>query len=1144
KVSGSAEASAAPPGESQTYSVELLAQSLAGQKTQTLQIKVTNPGTAPSFTSASSTTFTVGVAKTFTVSTSSNPVAAITRTGALPSGLAFTANGDGTATISGTAAAASAPPAGNQDYPLTLEASALSGSASQPFTLKVVNPGTPASFTSANSTTFTVGVAKTFTIQTTANPTASLSRTGSLPPGLSFTDNGDGTAKITGTATNAAAPPAASQDYALSLEAASAAGNTTQSFTLKVTNPGTPPSFTSVASTGFTTNVAGSFKVTTTGAPNAALTASGVSLPEWLSVTDNGDGSATLTGTPPSSAAPASSSKNYGFTIKAKSGAGETTQSFTLTVTNPGNGPAITSSTSIGFTTNVADSFKVTTTGSPTPTVSLTGQLPSGVTFTANADGTGTIAGTPSNAAAPPASSQNYPVTISAVNGAGKATQTFTLTVTNPGTAPAITSAAATSFTTSVAGSFEVTSTGAPNAALTLVGTELPSWLKLTDHGNGSATLAGTPPTSAAPAASSKNYGFTIKAKSGAGEITQSFTLTVANPGVKPAITSANSASFTTGAAGTFTVTSTGSPTAALARIEGELPEGLKFADKGDGTATISGTPDPSAAPAASSQPYAVTIKATNGAGSVTQALTLTVTNPGVKPQITTGTSASFTTGTAGSFKVVTSGDPTATLTQTGELPSGVSFDDKGNGTAMLAGTPAASTAPAGGSKPYPITIKAANGAGTASQSFTLTVVNPGTGPSITSVAAATFSTGVAASFEVTSTGNPTPTLSATGTLPAGVEFAAKGNGSATISGTPSAAAAPPGESRDYTFTIKASGVGNVSQSFTLTVVNPGVKPAITSDSAVSFTTGVAKSFEVTTVGDPLPALSKAGGLPDGLSFTNNGDGTATIAGTAPESAASPGHSQDYALTLKAKSAAGEETQPLTLTVVNPGVKPSFSSGSAVSFTTGVEKEFTVSTSGNPVAALAKAGNLPSGITFTANGDGTATIAGTASASAAPAGTSQAYPLTIEASSAAGNASQSFTLTVVNPEVPTGEGGEPEPEPQPKPQPTPINPPTNPPVTPEQQVRVSLSQGKVVLPVGRFARRIVQVTAPIQAAVTCKGKLPKGVRCRVVAPAKVVIEGSKAVKQSGTFKLTIHVADADGTVRRPLLVQISAPRPS
>ena len=62
-------------------------------------------------------------------------------------------------------------------------------------------------------------------------------------------------------------------------------------------------------------------------------------------------------------------------------------------------------------------------------------------------------------------------------------------------------------------------------------------------------------------------------------------------------------------------------------------------------------------------------------------------------------------TSSPGTFTVTTTGSPTPAISETGALPSGVTFTDNGNGTATLAGTPAAGTA---GS--YPLTISAANG--------------------------------------------------------------------------------------------------------------------------------------------------------------------------------------------------------------------------------------------------------------------------------------------------------------------------------------------------------------------------------------------------------------------------------------------------
>ncbi|MBJ7609341.1 MAG: Ig-like domain repeat protein [Candidatus Dormibacteraeota bacterium] len=95
--------------------------------------------------------------------------------------------------------------------------------------------------------------------------------------------------------------------------------------------------------------------------------------------------------------------------------------------------PAITSANHATFTAGVAGSFTVTTTGTPTPVLSVTGTLPAGVTFTDNHDGTAALSGTPGAGTAGP-----YPLTITANNGVGSAaTQSFTLTVkaaASPGT--------------------------------------------------------------------------------------------------------------------------------------------------------------------------------------------------------------------------------------------------------------------------------------------------------------------------------------------------------------------------------------------------------------------------------------------------------------------------------------------------------------------------------------------------------------------------------------------------------------------------------------------------------------------------------------------------------------------------------------
>ena len=96
--------------------------------------------------------------------------------------------------------------------------------------------------------------------------------------------------------------------------------------------------------------------------------------------------------------------------------------------TSPPIAPAFTSAASDTVPAGTAFAFSVTTTGSPTPSITLaTGSsLPPGVTLTDNGNGTATLAGTSSVPAG------DYTFTIQAANGVSpNATQAFALDVTN-----------------------------------------------------------------------------------------------------------------------------------------------------------------------------------------------------------------------------------------------------------------------------------------------------------------------------------------------------------------------------------------------------------------------------------------------------------------------------------------------------------------------------------------------------------------------------------------------------------------------------------------------------------------------------------------------------------------------------------------
>jgi uncharacterized repeat protein (TIGR03803 family) len=342
--------------------------------------------------------------------------------------------------------------------------------------------------------------------------------------------------------------------------------------------------------------------------------------------------------------------------------------------------PAITSPNHATFTVGTNGSFTVTATGFPPPNFSESGALPNGVTLNASS---GVLSGTPA-----PGTGGTYPITFTASNGIGTpATQTFTLTVDQ---APAITSAATATFTVGTAGSFTVTDTGFPKPTLSLTGT-LSAGITFNAT---TGVLSGTP-----AAGKGGVYNLTFTASNVAGSARQNFELIVDQA---PAITSAKTATFTVGSAGTFTVTTSGYPTANLTE-SGALPGGVSF---NPSTGILSGTPV-----AGSGGKYSVTFMASNGVGvTASQTFTLTVNQA---PAITSANTATFIVGTAGSFSVTTTGFPAPTLSRTGTLPAGITFDAT---TGVLSGTPTKAGT-------YTLTFTATNGVGSkATQTFALIV--------------------------------------------------------------------------------------------------------------------------------------------------------------------------------------------------------------------------------------------------------------------------------------------------------------------------------------------------------------------------------------------------------------------------------------
>jgi hypothetical protein len=450
-----------------------------------------------------------------------------------------------------------------------------------------------------------------------------------------------------------------------------------------------------------------------------------------------------------------------------------------------------------------------------------------------------------------------------------------------------------------------------------------------------------------------------------------------------PVFTSPNITFFNYGSQGDFNVTTTGAPAASI--YSNNLPsDGLTYQDDLNGTASIQGDFEDDGPGGI----FYASVSAYNHYDGGTAAhQEIAVVEFGNQT-----TNVAF--GSNVDQEITPSGYSAATVTfiNSNTTPAdGIALEGNGEDGYTLETDQNGITTPAG---QYLIDLSATNGVDApVTEEITLNVVAP---PVFTSADDVAFARNVFGSFTVSASSFPLPgddesfTL-ISGALPPGMEFFDNGNGTATIEGTPT------GKVSHFSITVDASnGVSDDSfQSISITV-QPAKKPSI-SVSDPTFQVGEFGSFNVTTTGYPSVPLGDLNveGLPDGVTFTDHGDGTGTVSGTP-----APNTGGTYTLTITADNGIGEAEKTVKLIVAQPIV---IDSENATVFDKGDFGEFEIDITGYPVGDISILGSLPPGLKLK-NGviEGTPTKAGT-------------YHFTISVAAAPNNKNrvlQAFTLTV------------------------------------------------------------------------------------------------------------------------------------
>jgi subtilisin family serine protease len=214
------------------------------------------------------------------------------------------------------------------------------------------------------------------------------------------------------------------------------------------------------------------------------VTISGITVPDWLTFTDNTDGTATLVGTAPAVTTPV---ETFDVVIEANNGTETIQQSFTINVNTINQAPEFTSTPSLDHGVDILYEYDVTATDPDDDELVITAEtLPSWATFVDNGDGTGYLSGTPTST-----SVLGFHVVLSVSDGMYEVEQDFRIQVLD--VAPYFTSTPVESHVTDVLYEYNITAEDPNDDAITITATVLPDWASITDNGDGTAYLSGTP---------------------------------------------------------------------------------------------------------------------------------------------------------------------------------------------------------------------------------------------------------------------------------------------------------------------------------------------------------------------------------------------------------------------------------------------------------------------------------------------------------------------------------------------------------------------------------------------------------------------------------------------------------------------------
>ena len=826
-----------------------------GITNQSFVISVSNVNDLPVFTSSPVLTADEDSVYTYniTVTDEDNQICDITSS-TLPSFLTLTNNNDNTATLTGTPLQANL-----GDNSVVIVATDPSGGiTNQSFVISVSNVNDLPVFTSSPVLTGNEDSVYTYNIIVTDDDNQICDITSStLPNFLTLTDNGDNTATLTGIPLQANLG-----DNSVVIVATDPSGGiTNQSFVISVSNVNDLPVFTSSPVLTGNEDSVYTYNITVTDEDNQICFITSSSIPSFLTLTDNRDNTAILTGTP----LQANLGDNSVVIVAIDPSGGITNQSFVISVSNVNDLPVFTSSPILTIDEDSVYTYNITVTDEDNQICFITSStLPSFLTLTDNRDNTATLTGTPLQA-----NLGDNSVVIVAIDPSGGITnQSFVISVSNVNDLPVFTSSPVLTVDEDSVYTYNITVTDEDNQICDITSSTLPSFLTLTDNGDNTATLTGTPLQT--------NLGdnsVVIVANDPSGGITnQSFVISVSNVNDLPIFTSSPILTVDEDSVYTYNITVTDEENQICNITSSTLPSFLTLTDNGDNTATLTGTPLQ-----ANLGDNSVVIVATDPSGGITnQSFVISVSNINDLPVFTSSPILTADEDSVYTYNItITDEDNQICNITSSTLPSFLTLTDNGDNTATLTGTPLQANL---GDNSVVIVATDPSG-GITNQSFVITVSNVNDLPVFTSSPVLTGNEDSVYLYNIVLSDDDNQICNITSsTLPSFLTLTDNGDNTGTLTGTPLQANL--GDNSVVIVATDPSG-GITNQSFIISVSNVNDLPIFTSSPILTADEDSIYTYNITVTDEDNQICNiTSSTLPSFLTLTDNGDNTATLTGT------------------------------------------------------------------------------------------------------------------------------------------------------------------------------------------------------------------------------------------------------------------------